>query len=107
MVGNGGAWWKPFAPPCSKMRRIFLVTTPESFALKSPDEPLARLRSLSPGLELAAIMLNRAVQAPGIAQFAARSSRRPGLRVNFWAANFPGSRFTPPKMPALRSWALA
>jgi arsenite/tail-anchored protein-transporting ATPase len=41
--------------------RIFLVTTPEKFALEESRRTVRSLRSLSPGLDLAAIILNKAV----------------------------------------------
>ncbi len=41
--------------------RIFLVTTPEKFALEESRRAVGSLRSLSPGLDVAAIVLNKAV----------------------------------------------
>jgi len=41
--------------------RIFLVTTPEKFALEESRRAVGSLRSLSPGLDIAAIVLNKAV----------------------------------------------
>lgn len=53
--------------------RIFLVTTPEKFALEESRRAVGSLRSLSPGLDLAAMVLNKAVlSAPHCATCRAR-----------------------------------
>jgi arsenite-transporting ATPase len=69
---------------------IFLVTTPEKFSLNESRRSILALRSLSPDLDLTAIVLNRAVLASGpcricrARQAATRASRK-FLRRHFAA----------------------
>lgn len=72
--------------------RIFLVTTPEKFALEESRRAVRSLRSLSPGLEVSAIVLNKAVpSSPHCTTCRARHSASRAAR-DFLRRQFPGKR---------------
>ena len=68
--------------------RIFLVTTPEKFALEESRRAVCSLGSLSPGRDIAAIVLNKAVQTSSHcttcrARYSATRAARGFLRRQF------------------------
>jgi arsenite-transporting ATPase len=69
---------------------IFLVTTPEKFSLNESRRAVAALRSLSPDLDLAGIVLNRAV--PGSQRCPICGPRYAATRdaLQFFRRHFPG-----------------
>lgn len=90
--------------------RIFLVTTPEKFALEESRRTVGSLRSLSPGLDLAAIVLNKTVpRSQHCTTCRARHSATRAAR-EFLRREFPGKQLyisedlgapiTGPRLPA-------